>query len=46
MPAPITANEKPTAAAIRDGLNLVFSTTHPLLKEQVDVSYHDDGAFV
>ncbi len=46
MPAPIIHNAKPAAATIRDGLNLVFSTTHPPRKEQVDVSYHDGGARV
>ncbi len=37
---------KPTAATLRDVLNLVFSTTHPPRKERVYVSYHDDGAHV
>ncbi len=40
MPAPITPNTKPAAATIRDRLNLVLSTTHPLTKEQMNVSYH------
>ena len=34
-------NEKPAAATIRDRLNLVFSTTHPLAKEQTNDLYHD-----
>ena len=46
MAPTLTPDEKPAAATIRDGLNLVFSTTHPLKREQVDVSYHDDGARV
>ena len=46
MLTPITSKGKSTAATIRDGLNCVFSTTHPLRKEQVNVSYHDDGAHV
>ncbi len=46
MPSPITLNKKPVSATIRDGLNLVFSTTHPPRKEQVDVSYHDGSARV
>ncbi len=37
---------KPAEATTPGGLDLVFSTTHPLGKEQVDVSYHDDGARV
>ena len=40
MPTLITDNEKPAAATIRDRLNFVFSTTHPLNKEQTNVSYH------
>jgi len=40
MPTPFTRNEKPAAATIRDRLNFVFSTTHPLTKEQMNVSYH------
>ncbi len=44
MPHPATlTNAKPAAATDHDGLNLVFSTTHPPRKEQVDVSYHDAG---
>ena len=43
---PVTINKKPAAATIRDGLNLVFSTTHPPRKDQVDVLYRDDGARV
>ncbi len=44
MPTSITANKKPAAATIRDRLNLVFSTTPPPRKEQVDVSYHAHDA--
>ncbi len=39
-----THNEKPVAATIRDRLNFVFSTTHPLTKEQTNVHYHDPRA--
>ena len=39
-PTPITSNEKPATATIRDRLNFVFSTTNPLNKEQTNVSYH------
>ena len=42
MPTLQTLNEKPAAAIIRDGLNLVLSTTHSLGKKQADVSYHAD----
>ncbi len=42
----ITHNKKPAAATDHGGLYLVFSTTHPPRKEQVDVSYHDNGARV
>ncbi len=43
---PDITNEKPTARTNRDGLDFVFSTTHPLTKEQVDVLYHDDDVRV
>jgi hypothetical protein len=35
-----TANEKPAEATIPGGLILVFSTTHPPTKEQMNVNYH------
>ncbi len=38
-------NEEPTAATIRDGLNLVFSTTLcPQRKDNNDAFYHDGRA--
>ena len=47
MPAPITLiNEKPAARANRDGLDLVFSTTHPIWKDQTSDHYHNDCARV
>ncbi len=46
MAATLTPDEKPAAATIRDGLNLVFSTTHPPRKERVNVYYHDAAACV
>ena len=42
----ITHNKKPAEVSTPGGLNLVFSTTHPPRKEQVNVSYHDNGARV
>ncbi len=44
MPAAITPNGKPAERTNLDGLYFVFSTTHPLTKEQVYVLYHDDGS--
>ena len=40
MPTPLTHNEKPAAATIRDRFNFMSLTTKPLNKEQVHVSYH------
>ena len=40
MPTPIIHNEEPAEATIPGGLNFVFSTTHPLTKEQTNASYH------
>ncbi len=46
MPATlILHNEKPAAATIRGGLNLV-STATPTHEEQMHVLYHDQGAYV
>ena len=33
-------NEKPVTATIRDGLNLVLSTTRPTRKDRTDAFYH------
>ena len=46
MLTPVTLNETAAAVTRCDGLDFVFSTTHPPQKEQVDVSYHNDGACV
>ncbi len=47
MPAiPTTSKGKPAEATILDGLNLVFSTTHLLGKEQANAYYHDTGVRV
>ena len=41
MPATLTPNEKPAAATIRDGLNLVSTTTpRPQQKDATNVHYH------
>ena len=42
----IITDEKTAEALIPGDLDLVFSTTHPPTKEQVNVLYHDDGVRV
>ena len=44
MPTLSTRNETPAEATIPGGLILVFSTTHPLTKEQTNVHYHTQCA--
>ena len=48
MPTPITRDEKPAAATIRDRLNFVFSTTLSLTswKNRDDEHVHDDRVCV
>ena len=41
MPTLITPNEKTAEALILGGPDLVYLTTHPLTKEQVNVLYHN-----
>ena len=47
MPTPTHLHTKAAALGRRDGLDIVFSTTHPHLgKEQVVAFYHAGGARV
>ena len=46
MPTNPILNEKIAEALIPGDLDLVFSTTHPITKEQVNVLYHNDGVRV
>ncbi len=40
MSTTLTPNEEAAAVTSCDGLNFVFSTTHPLTKEQTNAYYH------
>ena len=46
MPSLPSLNEKAAARTNRGDLDFVFSTTHPLRKEQADVSIYDASARV
>ncbi len=46
MPRPITSNEKPAAATIRDGLRFVSATTRLQEKDVIDDFLYHGGARV
>ena len=42
MPVPIIYNEKPATLDRRDGLEFVFTTTHPAPEDRTHDHYHDN----